>query len=134
MATTSELLTRVVILIDDDLPPTDVISWLNDALLDLGRAVKATFPALSLENSTDSPVIPEHWHEALVLYAAARAKEQDSSINEADRFLVQYEARKADFVSYYEVPDEYKAAWNNDDTIANESFIQQLGNPWNWSW
>lgn len=120
--TVIEIINATNDLIDDSLPSASILVWMNDSLMDLGVAVGANFPSMSLEDASAAPPIPDKWQELLKLYAASRAKEQDSSVVEADRFMVQYEAKKQDFITKYDVPDEYKDASDTSVYSATGTF------------
>lgn len=93
--------------VDDELSgDTAVYEWLNAALNQLGIAVQAVFPQLTV--ATDIPVIPVKYHESLAVYAAAKYKERDSSLSEASNFMQQFENMKKDFIRYYDPPLQYR--------------------------
>jgi len=108
MVKLKDIIQQTNILLDENFTNSEVIGWLNLGLNDLAATVGANFPELTISDMENSPVIPAKYHRLLVLYAAAKGKEKDSAIAEAQNFLAQYEAGKAQFASTYTVPDQYK--------------------------
>lgn len=94
--------------VDDVVNINDAVEWLNSGKNHLAMAVNAKFPDLVSTNGNSQFVFDEMYHEAPVLYACASFKEQDSSLNEVNNFMVKFEQIKQEFVKNYEVPPEYR--------------------------
>jgi hypothetical protein len=115
----SQMLERVNARVDDVVPDTDGIPWLNDGKDELNILVEATIPDVTA--SSDVFDIPTRFHVGLVLYASARFKEQDGSPSEAQHFMNQWEEIKREFVQTYQVPPKYR-----DDRLA-QNFVATEG-------
>lgn len=113
--------------VDDTADMTDLVEWLNSAKNDMAIAAKAIFPDIDQSNLDDSFVFDERYHEAPVIYACARFKEQDSSLNEAIHFQNLYETKKKEFVSRYVVPVKYQ-----DDSWQNDGYETDLKPAYSW--
>lgn len=126
MATTSQLINEVNVLIDDELPSTEILPWLNDGLNDLATAMNASFPVLT-NTGEEVPAIPEKYHTLLKLYAASVAKAKEMSLGASQLFMEQYDKGKKEFVAKYVVPSEYK------ETPSDEEYPDGvIVNPYSW--
>lgn len=104
---TSELTKAVNLLTDEDFSVENVTSFLNDAIAEINTECKAKYPFLSDENP--EPHLPEEWQRTLlVVYAAAKVKQNDSSQFEySDLYNQFYEALNR-FKRNYTIPEEYR--------------------------
>lgn len=108
----SDMYTYVSRLVDDQPIQDDVIAWLNAGQNIMASEVQATFPQLS--NTTTDPtmagtfVFPVKWHHIPCVYAAAMYKAQDTSFQEEQMFVQQFNDLKRTFVQYYDPPLQYK--------------------------
>lgn len=118
----TELIKQVNDLIDDSLSSDQITGWLNAGLAEVGSQVNAVFPVLSLNDSTGSPAIPDKWQRILLVpYAAAKAKQQDSSQFEYMDLYNQYSANLEDFRVKYDPPLKYRElAYGQDITLPND--------------
>jgi hypothetical protein len=104
----SDLIKAVGVLSDETLPPVEVVGFLNDGMAKINTEVEANFPFLDI-NKDNSPVFPEKWQRLLlVVFAAARVKQKDSSQFEYEDLYEQFSTDLAEFKTKYTVPDEYK--------------------------
>lgn len=106
----SEMLTRLQLYIDDTVESEeDAIGILNDGKNRMALAVKATFPDVtSASGGSDSFVFPTEYHEGPVLYAAAMYKAVDSSIQEKNSFMGDFQEILRDFQENYDPPMQYQ--------------------------
>lgn len=105
--TVDDLINALNSRVDDELHGDDAVyEWFNSGLNQLGVAVQAVFPQLS--QTTDTPVIPSKYHEALVIFAAAKYKERDSSLSESGNFMQQFAEIKKEFNKFYDPPLQYR--------------------------
>lgn len=109
----------------DDVPAdTAVVRWFNAAQNRLAASVNAKFPSLIDANGTFNPLVEpvydEKWQEALVVFACARFKEAESSINEANNFQSQFDELKKEFTENYEVPVQYRDDRNTQQFTASQ--------------
>lgn len=118
--TLQEMILAINRRIDDVIATADAVEWLNEGQNLMGIAVGAKFPQLIASDTTSTFVFDERFHNIPVLFASARYKEQDSSLNEANNFLNQFEAYKKDFVENYEVPMRYREDRQSQQFIATE--------------
>lgn len=103
----SEAITHINNLGDDQIEDNVVLSWINDALAEIGREVKATFPELTV--ITETLPLENKWCRVLIIpYATARMKQQDSSQFEYRDLYGQFLTALDDFATRYVVPDTYK--------------------------
>lgn len=84
----------------------------------MATTAEANFPQFTTTNLSGVPVFPVKYHEALVLYAAAMIKAQDSSIREKDSFTGQFMGLLAEFSAQWQVPPQYKDDPNTQQFIA----------------
>lgn len=129
-----DIISQTNILLDESFTNTEVIGWINAGLNDLAASVGANFPELTVSDMENSPVIPAKYHRLLVLYAASKGKEKDSSIGEAQNFLAQYEAGKQQFVATYVVPDIYKDSDAVGTSVDPNRDFPPNPYPTLWSW
>lgn len=96
----------------DDIPVTDdVIRWLNAGQNILAAEIQAVFPQLQL-STVDATLagtfaFDVKWHHIPCVYAAAMYKAQDTSFQEEQMFLQQFNDLKKTFVQYYDPPLQY---------------------------
>jgi hypothetical protein len=103
----SEAIKKINDLGDDSIEEAVVLSWINDALAQIGARVRATYPELTL--TTESMPLPDKWTRILVIpYATGRMKQQDSSQFEYSDLYAQFLANLDEFASQYVVPEIYK--------------------------
>jgi len=107
--------------VDDVVDTADAIEWLNAGKNQLAIAVGAKFPDIDPANLDQSFPFDDKYHEAPVLYACARFKEQDGSLGEAANYMAQFEFLKREFVTNYVVPPRYL------DTRNSQQFVVQEG-------
>lgn len=115
--TLEELKGFVESIVDDIVETSDLVRWLNAGQNRMAIDADATFPQLTTDLSSTF-VFDEKYHEVPVLYAAARYKEQDSSLQESRNFMVQFEDAKKTFVAKYEVPFRYRDDPNSQQFVA----------------
>jgi hypothetical protein len=104
--------------IDDAPVDLTVIRWMDSAQRRMASAVGAKFPSFVSNNSFDStlePLIPEKWQEALIVFACARYKEGEASLNEVANFDAQFQEIAKEFTENYEVPIRYR-----DDRVSQQ--------------
>lgn len=126
----SEAIVHVNNLGDDQIESDVIISWMNDALAEIGRVVKATFPEITDLNETLP--LENKWCRTLIIpFATARMKQQDSSQFEYRDLYSQFMTALDDFSASYVVPDLYK------DPV-NESYAPDIFTtppfPWGGKW
>lgn len=131
MLTVSDVITKINDLGDDSITETTVLSWINDALAQVGARVRATYPELTV--TTETIPIPDKWTRLLVVpFATARMKQQDSSQFEYSDLYAQFLANLDEFASQYTVPDIYKdpdlVEGQTSDIYTTPPF------PWGGSW
>lgn len=132
-----EMLNAINRRVDDLVPLADAVEWLNSGKNQMAAAVNAKFPDLNSLDTSDTFVFDDVYHEAPVLYACASFKEQDSSLNEVNNFMVKFEQLKQEFVKNYVVPPQYRndrlvqqfqaSGGNQTFTITNEGYAPQFG-------
>jgi hypothetical protein len=111
-----EMIKAIARRIDDSVDNADAVEWLNAGKNKMAVAIGADFPDIQLTTDlSDTFVFPAKYHLGPVEYAAAKAKEKDSSVNEAGNFMSQFEQIKRDFVQTYEVPAQYR-----DDRLSQQ--------------
>lgn len=98
--------------IDDTIDDNEVaIRILNTGKDKMATAIKARFPDIVLNGNLDEEfAFPSEYHETPVLYAAAMYKANDSSIQEKNSFLGQFEDAVKEFVENYDPPVQYREA------------------------
>lgn len=96
------------IYVDDNVPMSSAVSLFNAGQNKMASAAKASLPQFKITDITKVPEFPEKYHEALVLYAAAMMKAQDSSIREKDSFMGQFIDMMREFAAMWQVPTQYK--------------------------
>lgn len=122
-----EIIDQTNFLIDDRLPDEWITGWVNDGLAEIGNEVNAVFPEMDVvEVKTEVPAIPNKWHRLLlIVFAAGRAKEQDSSQFEYADLYAQFEDNLADFKMQYTVPDRFREIEAGQElTLPNGSVVQ----------
>lgn len=96
----------------DDAPlDLTVMRWFDAAQLRLASAVNAKFPKFVTNGTftpTVEPVFDEQWHEALVVFACARYKEAEASLNEVANYQQQFDNIVKEMTENYEVPLIYR--------------------------
>jgi hypothetical protein len=96
-----------------------VLGWFDDAQNQMAMMANAVFPQfLNPDGSLSglaAPVFDNKYHEALVIYAIARYREQDSSLQEMTYMDKQFNAMLTEFARKYNVPPQYR-----DDAITNQ--------------
>jgi hypothetical protein len=103
----SELIVHINSLSDDQIPENEVISFINDAMVYIGKEIKATFPSLSAP--TDEPAIPDKWQRLLIIpFGKGRVKEKDSSQFEWESGYRQFYDGLNDFKLQYQAPIIYR--------------------------
>lgn len=104
----SKLIEQVNVLIDDGLPSTHIVGWVNDALAEIGEEVGAVFPEADLNSDVELP-IPTKWQRMLLLtYASAKAKQQDSSQFEYNDLYKHFTDNLGRFRTSYTPPNKYR--------------------------
>lgn len=93
--------------VDDVVAQTDAIEWLNAGLHVMEIAVEASFPPLDGVSVTTFP-FPERYHIIPVLYAAAKFKERDVMLPEAQNYFGQFNDQLKYFTERYDVPAQYR--------------------------
>lgn len=127
--------------IDDAPPDITVIKWMQSGQNRLASAIGAKFPDFVTNGTFDpsaSPVFDSKWHEALAVFACARYKESESSMQEVTNFQQQFEDLKKEFAERYQVPvqymdNDYSQQWTNvagqtTFTITKNGFDQNYSN------
>lgn len=112
------------IYVDDVVPMSTAVPLFNSAQNKLASASKANFPQFSTADLNAVPVFPVKYHEALVLYAAAMMKAQDSSIREKDSFMGQFMSVLTELSLQWDVPPQYKDDPNTQQFIATAGQTQ----------
>lgn len=112
----SEMISRINARVDDQVEVISAIEWLNDGKDLLAIAVESVIPNIT-ESSDSTFDFPERFHLAPVLYACARFKEADGSLQESNNFFAQFDDLKKEFVQTYQVPPKYR-----DDRLA-QNFV-----------
>lgn len=118
----SDLITAISSLVDDSPDPGTVVYWINDAMANINNIVNAGFPYADVTNTTAILAIPEMWQRRIIVpFAAAKAKQQDSSQFEyTDMYNDAYNAIN-DFQAKYVVPVQYKLLDTNQSIIVNSA-------------
>lgn len=127
--------------IDDAPIDLTVVRWMQSGQNRLASAVGAKFPDFVDNNSFDpnfTPVFDSKWHEALAIFACARYKESESSMQEVTNFQNQFDDLKKEFAERYQVPVQYldsdhsqqftNAAGVTEFTITKDGFDQNYSN------
>lgn len=124
--------------VDDAVNTTDAVGWLNAGKNQMAVAIGANFPDLDPNNLDDTFVFDAIYHEAPILYACAKFKEQDSALSEVANFMTQFENLKKEFVGKYTVPPRYRndrltqqfiaTAGQTDFTITAQNYDPRYGN------
>lgn len=97
--------------IDDAPADLTVIRWFDRAQDRLASSVGAKFPRFIANGTFDpntEPVWDEKWHEALVVFACARYKEAESSLNEVQNFQQQFDTLMSEMSENYQIPIQYR--------------------------
>ena len=103
----SDAILQINDLADEGADDSSIINWINDALADIGREVKATFPEVT--SASDTLPLENKWCRILIFpYAAARNKQKEASQFEYRDLYSQYLTGLQDFSTRYVVPDAYK--------------------------
>lgn len=125
----SEAILQINDLADEGADDSSIINWINDALADIGREVKATFPEITA--GTDTLPLENKWCRLLIFpYAAARNKQKEASQFEYRDLYSQYLTALTDFATIYIVNEAYK-----DPTTDAESDIYTTPpTPWGGRW
>lgn len=132
--TLSDIVTEVNELLDENYPAEIIIPWINDALRELAVVSGAVFPRMTINMIEEEPPIPDKYRYLLVLYGAAKGKEKDSSVMEAQNFMSQFINGKVDFATNYTPPEEYRdpSAFGGIDPDSNVYI--KYPNPYGWTW
>lgn len=105
----SKMITEINTLIDDQLPDDWITGWINDGLAEIGSTVHAVFPEMDAALPDAEFPLPQKWQRLLIkVFAAGRAKEQDSSQFEYTDLYRQFDQSLNDFQAEYVVPVQYK--------------------------
>lgn len=121
----SDMYTYVSRLVDDVPIVDDVIGWLNAGQNIMASECQALFP--QLQSSVADPtmagtfVFPVKWHHIPCIYAAAMYKAQDTSFQEEQMFMQQFNDLKKTFVQYYDAPEQYV------DSAISQQFMASAG-------
>lgn len=118
--TLQEMINAINRRIDDIVITPDAVEWLNEGQNIMAIAVGAKFPQLSTSDLSGTFVFDAKYHGIPVLFACARYKEQDSSLQESNNFMTQFEEFKKEFVENYEVPPRYRDDRHSQQFIARE--------------
>lgn len=125
----SEAIVHINNLGDDQIESDVIISWINDALAEIGRVVKATFPEHTA--ATETLPLENKWCRALIIpFATARMKQQDSSQFEYRDLYSQFMTALDDFSTRYIVPDAYK----DPETEVTPDIYTNAPFPWGGKW
>jgi hypothetical protein len=97
----------------NDLRSTGYKKWGNEIIFqpvpkeskDLTLYYHAKLP--HLVNDTDTPVIPEEFHDLLVLFAVAKAKYQDEEETMQNNAMQEYLMRKDQFIAHMQTGEIY---------------------------
>lgn len=106
--------------IDDIIPQTDAIEYLNAGLHEMEIVANASFPELT-GTSTDTFVFPEKYHNVPVMYAVAKYLQSNLLLQQAQVFMQEYQQQLMYFAERYTVPPQY---W---DTDTSQQFVAQDG-------
>lgn len=93
--------------VDDVVDTTTTTALFNSGKNKMAIAVHAEFPDITPTAPNDNFVFDARFHEIPVLYAAAMAKSYDSSLQEKNSYLNQYETGLRDFIQNYDPPIQY---------------------------
>lgn len=96
--------------VDDVVDTATTSLLLNAGKNKMAVAVHSKFPDIEPVAPNDTFVFDDRFHELPVLYAAAMAKSYDSSIQEKNSYLTQFEINLKDFVQNYDPPIQYVQA------------------------
>jgi hypothetical protein len=110
--------------IDDAPLDLMVIRWMENGQSRLASVVNAVFPPFVTNGQFDptfTPVFDAKWHEALVIFACARYKESESSMQEVQNFQQQFDDLKKEFAERYQVPVQ------NMDNDHSQQFTNAAG-------
>lgn len=114
---------------DEDLDSTMLLGFLNDAVAKINVLCGVNLPFAQLDLANDEYVgFPETWQRALLVpYMVGRIKQTDSSQFEYTDAYGDFLANVKNFLSDYDVPEEYlatkKARLYADDFSSS---------PWGW--
>lgn len=91
--------------VDDVVITKTAVAWLNAGQNKMAQTVGAKFPQLDATLSTSSQTFAfdDKWHEIPVLYAAAMFKGADTSLQEKNIFMQQFNDGLKEFVMNWEV-------------------------------
>ncbi|MBU8770331.1 hypothetical protein [Cytobacillus oceanisediminis] len=105
----NQIIEAVNALSDENSPPKQITTWVNDAIARINIELGANFPFMDLAKATESPAFPEKYHYTVLLpFATARIKQVDSSQFEYSDLFMEFEANLTKMKSTYTVPDEFK--------------------------
>jgi hypothetical protein len=108
MATLQDCIDSLNDLVEDVVSTSMATRWFNQAQNRMASAVEATFTQLTSSTSLTATLdMPDKWVEALVLFAAAKYKEVDTSLQEAGNFMGQFQEVYKEFVENYQVPIQF---------------------------
>ncbi|WP_026562493.1 hypothetical protein [Bacillus sp. J37] len=107
------IISTVNTLADEEFPPEQITTWINDAIARINVQLNANFPFLSVTKPSESPVFPEVYHYLLLVpFATARIKQMDSSQFEYVDLFREFEENLVTFQAKYKVPEEYRTEDN----------------------
>jgi hypothetical protein len=107
-------------LIDDVADNTDLLIWLNAGKDEMAIEAEARFPSLTTSDMSNSYAFDDRFHMGPVYYAAAKYKEQDSSLDEAINFMQQFDNVKKNFALKATIDPQFKEDGNVQHFIASE--------------
>lgn len=115
-------------LADETFSPSQLVQFINDAISKINIMCGATFPFMSIEDTTDYQAFPDKWQRALfVPFVVGRMKAVDSSQFEYNTNYGEFQTNLSLFQVKYEIPDQYvdsNEARRFDDDLSTS--------PWQW--
>lgn len=138
MATLQDCMNGLNDLVEDIVDQNAAVRWFNQAQNRMASSVKAIFTQFSTDTSLTTIIdVPDKWAEALVLFAAAKYKEVDTALQEANNFMAQFQEVHKEFTENFQVPvqllDDHNVqqfvatAGQTDFTITKQGFSPAVG-------
>lgn len=120
--TMDEIFEEVVILAENDqsISETNVLNWCNQALQRINVALQAKIP-LIVDTGLTVPAIDPRYHEALILFSVAKYRESDSSYNDANYFMGQFNDMVATMQRDMVIPPSQRGDYNIQQIIVPDS-------------
>ena len=125
----------------DDIVENDIaVQLFNEGKNEMAIVVDADFPDLQITSDlSDEFAFDEKYHNAPVLYAAAMVKAYDSSLNEKNSFMQQFQQAVARFNTNYVVPIQFRneaGYWHytvtEDAGVTEVSVSDEYYHTWSW--